>query len=135
MSSMMSVTTTRGNGMKQAFHLEPLLEENCLHSTESIPEPHSFTAEVQLNNHFTNKIEKFKVEFKEPEDDEHDVHNHSSHQHNALSLLDDDHGHGHGHGHDHGTHDETRRIKVTCLILSFLTFSPYFLCFRREMEP
>jgi hypothetical protein len=125
LSSLITVTTIRTNSVKQVFHFEALLEENCLHSTESIPEPHNFQAEVQLFNRLTNKTEKFSVEFKEPADED-DDHNHSSHHHqNNFSILDDDddhhsNGHGHGHGHDHNSHDETRRIKVSWMLLLYI---------------
>lgn len=98
MAKMVKVTTIRPDGSRKTFSFEALLEENCLHSTEAIPEPHEFTAELELLTLAGNSTppQKYSVQFVE----HHDL---------VKSDRDDDH---HGHGHDH---DETFHIQVTKL--------------------
>ena len=75
-----TVTTTRPDGSRQVFALQD--RGGMWQSVVEIPEPHAFTACVQLGG------QEYPVVFEEHE-----------HEH--------EHGHGHGHGHD--THGATHR--------------------------
>lgn len=86
MAKIVSVSTTRPNGKKQVFLFEALLEENCLHSTEDIPEPHEFTAEVEIHGFASS--ENYTVEFKEHEDHHgHVDHGHEEEHHSQGTTL------------------------------------------------
>ncbi len=86
MAKIVSVSTTRPDGKKQVFLFEALLEENCLHSTEDIPEPHEFTAEVEIHGFASS--ENYTVEFKEHEDHHgHVDHGHEEEHHSQGTTL------------------------------------------------
>lgn len=105
LAGLVSAVTTRPDGRREEFRFEPLLEENCLHSTAQIPEPHEFQVELVVRQPLPGQsaADRFSFDFREDHDDHSDGHGHG-------------HGHGHEHhdGHEHGHHhEESFAIKVS----------------------